>query len=310
VRHLLFLFIILGLTTHTPAQDTHYAGDAFLLGAGARAMGLGGAYVAVSDDATAFYWNPAGHALHHKKELHAQHTEQFGGSVNHDIIALGIPFRQGGLGLAITRLGVDNISFTQLEDPTRPLGPDNRPVATQTVGTTDTALNLSYAHTLKAAIKLGITVKFIRRDLDVGTGSGFGIDVGLLYQLRPQLRMGLVIRDLTKTQIQYDAGQKDPISPSIRMGASYVYAISTDHQVLTSVSGLFGHHTSGIEDQDILQFGLEYQYRHRLMFRFGFQGSHFTAGTGVRFNRGTIDLAFLENGQLNNTYRLSTSIFF
>lgn len=273
-------------------------------------MGLGGAYVAVSDDATAFYWNPAGHALHHKRELHAQHTEQFGGSVNHDIIALGIPFRQGGFGLAITRLGVDHISLTQLEDPTRPLGPDNRPVVTQTVGTTDTALNLSYAHALRTTVKLGITVKFLRRDLNVGTGSGFGIDVGLLYQLRPQLRLGLVIRDLTQTQIQYDTGQKDPISPSFRIGASYVYPFSTDHQVLMSLSGSIGDHTSGIEDHNILQSGLEYQFKSRLMFRLGIQGSHFTAGTGIRFNRGTIDLAFLENGQLDNTYRISTSIFF
>ena len=30
------------------------------IGVGARAIGMGGAFVAVADDATAIYWNPAG----------------------------------------------------------------------------------------------------------------------------------------------------------------------------------------------------------------------------------------------------------
>ncbi len=37
-----------------------YAADWLSYGAGARALGMGGAYVAVADDATAAYWNPAG----------------------------------------------------------------------------------------------------------------------------------------------------------------------------------------------------------------------------------------------------------
>ena len=37
-----------------------YAGEFLSLGAGARSLALGSAYVAIADDAPAGYWNPAG----------------------------------------------------------------------------------------------------------------------------------------------------------------------------------------------------------------------------------------------------------
>ena len=43
-----------------PAHATKYAGEFLKIPVGARAIGMGGAFVAVTDDATAPYWNPAG----------------------------------------------------------------------------------------------------------------------------------------------------------------------------------------------------------------------------------------------------------
>ncbi|MDZ7372744.1 MAG: outer membrane protein transport protein [candidate division KSB1 bacterium] len=59
------------------------------MGIGARALGLGGAYVAAADDYTALYWNPAGLALIRKTECnlglsHTRHRDEataFGVSV-------------------------------------------------------------------------------------------------------------------------------------------------------------------------------------------------------------------------------------
>ncbi len=43
-----------------PAGATKYAGEFMKIPVGARAIGMGGAFSAVSDDATSPYWNPAG----------------------------------------------------------------------------------------------------------------------------------------------------------------------------------------------------------------------------------------------------------
>lgn len=311
MKHISFIFFcVCFLSTQICAQNTQYGGDPLQLGAGARALGLGGAFVAISDDATAFYWNPAGLTQQSNKELHAQHTEQFGGSVNHDIIAFRLPLHNGGLGIGLMRLGVDNISLTSLEDPTRPLGPDNRPLVAQTIGTTDNTLYVAYGHPIRPTITLGLTLKLIHRDLSVGTGTGFGLDAGLLYQGKQPLKFALVIRNLTKTRIHFDAGNTDAISPSLLLGTSYKHALSDTHQLLGAISLHLGEDTSGIESNHMVHLGLEYQFKQRLMFRLGRRGSHLTAGAGIKMSRATIDLAFLQNNQLNNTYRISTSIFF
>ena len=55
VRHTAVLVAVLGLATSARAQSFEAVGT--------RAAGMGGAFVAVADDATAAYWNPAGFAL-------------------------------------------------------------------------------------------------------------------------------------------------------------------------------------------------------------------------------------------------------
>lgn len=298
------------LNANISAQNTQYAGDPLQLGAGARALGLGGAFVALSDDATAFYWNPAGLARPQKREAHAQHTEQFGGSINHDIIALRFPIRKGGLGIGLVRLGVDDIALTTLEDPNRPLGPDNRPTLSQSVGTTDNALYLSYAHRINPTFMLGITTKFIHRDLNIGTGSGFGIDLGIIYRHKRRLTFGLTIRDITKTHIRFEGGKSDTISPHLLLGASYVYDISQKNRLLSSLDLHLNNSTSGIDNNALLSLGIEYRFQEKLMLRLGRHKTHYAAGAGIKLARASIDIAILENNQLDNTYRVSTSIYF
>lgn len=52
------LLLLISATTSTAQEEIFFIGEE--LGVGARAMGMGGAYVGVADDYTAMYWNPAG----------------------------------------------------------------------------------------------------------------------------------------------------------------------------------------------------------------------------------------------------------
>ena len=42
------------------AQELRFSGSPNPVGAGARALGMGGAFIGVADDATAASWNPGG----------------------------------------------------------------------------------------------------------------------------------------------------------------------------------------------------------------------------------------------------------
>ena len=61
-------FLLLGLSA-SGGWATKYAGEFLALGVGARALGMGGAFVSLADDATAAYWNPAGIVLATGREL-------------------------------------------------------------------------------------------------------------------------------------------------------------------------------------------------------------------------------------------------
>ena len=60
--HIRLVVVLIGcvcLAVGTSVAE-NYTGDFLTNGVGGRALGLGGAYVSIADDATATYWNPAG----------------------------------------------------------------------------------------------------------------------------------------------------------------------------------------------------------------------------------------------------------
>ena len=73
-RAVLALLLFFGIAMVHSGASAQFAEDAFRysstgLGVGARALGMGGAYVAVADDYTATFWNPAGLAQMRRLEF-------------------------------------------------------------------------------------------------------------------------------------------------------------------------------------------------------------------------------------------------
>ena len=79
------------------------------LGAGARSIGLGGAFTAIADDATATVWNPAGLGSAADLSLNFS-TQQLDLDRSHNFIALTKALGSAGsIGLAVTNAGVSGI---------------------------------------------------------------------------------------------------------------------------------------------------------------------------------------------------------
>ena len=101
--------LLLALIAAAPARAQFTLGEqragtasgTFLkIGIGARATGLGEAFVAVANDPTAIYWNPAGLASIQRQELAISHVE-WPADIRFEHLALVLPVRRLGGSLGI-----------------------------------------------------------------------------------------------------------------------------------------------------------------------------------------------------------------
>lgn len=115
---LALLLAILLTSVGSPAWAVDkFAAEFLKVGVGARAMGMGGSFVALANDATAAYWNPAGLILLESREAFGTHASQFGGVVAHDVLGVSAPMGNGSkrdaIGITLIRLAVDDIRVTK-----------------------------------------------------------------------------------------------------------------------------------------------------------------------------------------------------
>jgi hypothetical protein len=181
---------------------------AFLeLGAGARATALGGAFVALADDATATYWNPAG--LTQLKRPFILVTDRIMTlDTNYANLIAVIPAGTlGALGINFTYYGVDDVSTF-----------DETGSSTGTLTDKEGAATLSYAYDV-SGISLGVNLKYIYQRLShadiVARSGGFGVDISLLYRVTKRFKVGVILHDnLTISDLdnESDYSQKTPLN--------------------------------------------------------------------------------------------------
>ena len=289
---------------------SNYAGEFMRLGAGARALALGSAYIALADDATAGYWNAAGLVALGERQAHLMHAERFSGLVQHDYFAVARPGRRlHGMALSLARVGVDNIHYTELQDPGRPISADNRPLIASTERSADYAVYLSGARRFGSRLALGLSAKTIYRQIAASTAYGFGVDVGARYQLSPGIGLAANLRDVTTTPVIWNTDSIDRIQPSLLLGVAYARPFAGGHTTV-----VFGSHAGGdsseATDYAPLNAGLE--YRHRLInLRAGLEEGRQSLGLGIQPHASlNLDLAYLQHDELEPTYQFSADFHF
>jgi len=85
------------------------------IGVGSKAVGMGGSYTSIADDATAMYWNPAGLSFHQTKEVYFNHSNWIA-DISFDYSGITIPIdNKSSLGFNITSVTIPlNISASSL----------------------------------------------------------------------------------------------------------------------------------------------------------------------------------------------------
>jgi hypothetical protein len=198
-----FVIILLGtmfIASFAGYGQSKYSNEFLALGVGAKGLALSNTQVAMANDVTAGYWNPAGLAnVEQKYQLSLMHAEYFAGIAKYDYAAFSYRIdEQQTIGATIIRFGVDNIpNTTQLIDKQ---GNVNYDLITYFTAA-DWGVLLSYGRTFQQVegLSFGGNFKIIHRRIGDFTGAwGFGLDAGLQYQIK-KWKFGLMAKDITST---------------------------------------------------------------------------------------------------------------
>ncbi len=213
-----------------------------MISPGARAAGMGEAFVGLADDATAVFWNPAGLAYQQGRELtlmHANWLPQFGDDLFYDFLAYRQSFEGiGTLGVNATYLNLGKQIQTD-EDSPDPIGE---------FSSYEYAISLTYGALIAENWSVGAGLRYIRSNLSPvsaglqpgdGRANAVAFDLATLYKFpfAPNLSMGVNLSNMGPKITYVDAAQADPLPTNLKLGFAYK-AVDSKYNRLTFVADM------------------------------------------------------------------------
>ena len=317
---------------------------AFLeIGPGARALGMGSAYVSVANDASSLYWNPAGITSVSKPEMQTFYSPWLAETqyyYNTAVVPVGT---FGTLGLSFTAVTMDEMMVRTVQDP-EPSDYGEK------FDAGNIAMGIAFAKKLTDRFSFGVKTKFIQESIWQMSAQGFAVDIGTLFITKKDLRIGMSISNFggklgmegvnTLVDIDVDEniyGNNDRIDGSLgtskwplplmfRFGLSREFTFAQNMKCLVAVDAIHPNN-----NPEYLNIGVEYSAMDMLFLRIGQshtlyelkfqegepmgpeQGLSFGGGIKYRIPRGPmlhIDYVLTNFGLFNNIEGYSISIQF
>jgi long-subunit fatty acid transport protein len=275
-----------------------------------RAIAMGQAFVAVADDATAIYWNPAGLNQMEGSEVTAEY-DVFIETVTYNYGSLAIKLgNDAALGVAGKMLSTGYENETDLSGA----------LTGNTFNETYTDIDLTFAYRLGYTLDIGVTGKYITKTLGGTSASTLAADLGILYKTPiDHLKFGMNIQNLGPGLTFVDVA--DPLPLNVKVG--FAYKMFDDNFTLA--------YDMNFPNDDAIStnFGGEYWYKNTLVGRFGYQlqgsidqnqlgiggkaGLYLGAGVKVSpfkdFNVG-LDYAWTDQGILGSNHHFALNCYF
>ncbi|HEX9916950.1 MAG TPA: PorV/PorQ family protein [candidate division Zixibacteria bacterium] len=271
------------------------------IGAGARAVGMGSAFVGLANDATAIYWNPAGLAYIDKTQFSFMHLWWFQ-DIAYEYFAHAQPTKYGTIGWSLAYLHMDPLQGRDVEgEPTS----DFR--------ASDMAITLGYGNRIAKDIFIGGSIKYINEKIEDEMASTFAFDLGFLHRTQfKNLFLGGSFQNWGGT-LKF-AEEPDKLPSNAKLGLCYTVSLARNPLNLAVDFVIPSDAKTG------LHLGAEYIYNHMIMGRLGYRTetdlgflSGISFGVGFLYARTEsyrIDYAFVPQGVLGNTHTISLTVTF
>ncbi len=314
-----------GGATKTITKVGTTAAQFMKLGVGARAISLGGTFVAEANDLSALYWNPAGLSNITGGAVQFSHT-QYLADISYNYAAFGVNVGQMGT-IAASLLYLDSGDM-EVRTTANPEGTG------ELFKKQDLALQLSYARALTDRFSIGTTFKFIREQIWHSSATAMAFDVGVLFTTPyKDLRLGASMSNFgPKMQMSgrdiifstdptpNQSGNVEivnseflvdshPLPLMFRVGLAWDAVSSSNHRIVVMTDAAHPN-----DNSEYLNMGVEYQFRDLFSLRSGFrnafetdgeQGLTMGAGINLRIDKSTkasFDYAYADFGRLEQTH--------
>ena len=321
------IFLLLTVESHAQNESSinrvgTTAAQFLKIGAGARPIGMGGAYTALANDILSVYWNPAGLSrIVGGGEATFNHAEWLA-ETDFDFAAFSLNVHNIG------SFGFHVVSFRIPEEPERTI---ENPDGTGRVWDANSiSLGVSFARNLTDRFSIGVTGKFIQESIFNVAARGAAFDLGVLYNTPiKNLTLGASISNFG-TRMQLDGrdlyNNIDPfpgqgsvdnvpgkyrtesydIPLNLKFGLAWRALKNDNLEIITAVDG-----NQPNDNSEYINSGIEVGFQKIIFLRGGYkalfledseQGLTFGAGlkydvvgTNLKFDFGWADYGRLEN---------------
>ncbi len=286
---------------------------------GARPVGMGGSFVALADDPSGVYYNPAGLAELKKIYVLGGHTQWFA-DLKYNYATFMLPTNKINFCLWGSFLSCSDIPITTVEQPEG---------TGQHFNYMDGLLGFTASLFLSDRLSLGLSGKYIQQMLYNESASTFALDVGSILRTPfKSLRLGMCMvnyggrMQLSGNDLIIQGArlttESFPLPLAFKLGIAFdligkenAFFINRNNRLTIAVDGV--HPNDGDEK---LHIGCEYGIYNTLFLRGGYKVNYdtqkFTAGAGMKINLGTreicVDYAYVDMDILDSTHRISVAI--
>lgn len=303
------------------------------IGAGPRAVSMGGAFTAVANDPTALYWNPSGISRNGRTQVLLEHTNYLLSTSYNFLGAVVALDQDNAIGLSVTNLTYGSSEVTTVSQPDG---------TGESWDANDWEIGLSYARNLTDRFSIGGTAKMIIQQIWRESATGFALDGGLLY-ITPfnDMKIGMEIanfgtdmqmtgRDVLFTvspdptvvgsnsqvpAMYYTASY--PLPLIFRVGLAMDVVSTRDNRLTLAVDAI--HPSDNVQS---LNFGAEYSWHNLVYARVGYKSlfvpdnqEGLTLGLGLSYDISTffnikLDYAYQNYGLLKNIQKVGLTLGF